>query len=398
MKTTLTTFSAVVALSALSLPVIAEHEITNRTDSAASAVNSGTARYGTTGQTLGTVARSSKVVGAEVRNSADEKLGKVHEMAVDLEAGRIVEVILSVGGVLGIGDKLVAVPPSAFSLDGENKLRLETDKARLKSSEEFDSARWEENLQPEQVARVYREYGANTYFVDPARPKGAATPSADRIGHAEKATKVVGLTIKNNQDETVGKVDDLTVDLAAGRIVNVVVSAGGFLGVGDDLNFIPPASFRYNGERNGLVLDVTKDSLTQAPRFKKTEWPDISDRNSVSEVYRYYRVDPYFATGADNAARNSADQNRNALTPLDQGSGEADIALTRNIRTGIRQMEGLSVNAQNIKVITRDGKVTLRGPVDSEAERTALSELVRRYVTSSDIDNQIEVKRTDVNR
>lgn len=397
MKTTLTTFSAVVALSALSLPVIADHEITNRTDSASSVkIDSDWGRV--TRSTLGTVARSTKVVGSEVRNGADEKLGKVHDLAIDLEAGRIVQVILSVGGVLGIGDKLVAVPPSSLSVDGDNKLRLETDKARLKASEEFDANRWEENFQPAQVARAYREYNVDTYFLDPAKPRGATSPSAERIGYTEKASKLVGLSIKNNQDETVGKVNDLTLDLTAGRVVNVVVSAGGFLGVGDELNFIPPTSFRYNGERNQLVLDVTKDSLTQAPRFKSTEWPDMSDRNSVSEVYRYYHVDPYFKTDADNTARNAVDRNKGALTPLDQGSSDADVSLTRNIRTGIRQMDGLSVNAQNVKVITRDGKVTLRGAVDSESERVALSELVRRYVTSGSIDNQIEVKQSSVNR
>jgi hyperosmotically inducible protein len=408
MKTTLATFSAVVAISALSLPAAIAEEITNRTDRTGSFQN-GTDRtdsfnrnnpaWNRSSRTqLGTVSKSSKVIGAEVRNAADEKLGKVEDLAIDLEAGRIVQVILSVGGVLGIGDKLVAVPPSSFSVDSDNKVRLETDKARLKASEKFDTSRWEDNFQPSQVSRVYREYNTEPYFSDSSASRGVTGASRAGIGYTEKASKLVGLSIKNNQDESVGKVNDLTLDLTAGRVVNVVVSAGGFLGVGDELNFVPPSSFRYNGEHNGLLLDVSKESLTSAPRFKNTEWPDLSNRDSVSEVYRYYRVEPYFSGDADNSGRNVVDRNNSTLTPLDQGNGEADLAMTRNIRTGIQQMEGLSVNARNIKVITRDGKVTLRGAVDSGAERAALSELARRYVTSGNIDNQLEVKQGSVNR
>src|ERR1700674_4824957 len=54
-----------------------------------------------------------------------------------------------------------------------------------------------------------------------------------RLGPSEKANKVIGMEVKNSQNEKLGKVDDLAIDLGSGRIVAAVISIGGFLGLGD---------------------------------------------------------------------------------------------------------------------------------------------------------------------
>src|SRR5438094_9170843 len=74
-----------------------------------------------TGQ-FGPGEKASKIIGMEVKNLQNEKLGKVDELAVDLESGRIALAVLSVGAFLGIGDTLVAVPPSALHYDVANKV------------------------------------------------------------------------------------------------------------------------------------------------------------------------------------------------------------------------------------------------------------------------------------
>src|SRR6185503_14664270 len=70
---------------------------------------------------LGQGARASDVIGMEVRDAANTKIGKVDELAVELESGRIIQVIVSSGGLLGVGDRLVAVPPQSFKLDASAK-------------------------------------------------------------------------------------------------------------------------------------------------------------------------------------------------------------------------------------------------------------------------------------
>lgn len=347
------------------------------------------------GERLGLLMKGSKIVGAEVKNSQDEKLGKIQELAIDLEAGRVVEVIVSAGGVLGVGDKLVAIPTASFKAKDEQSVILDLDKARLKEATEFDGANWDSSLSPGQVARTYREYGLAPYFQDRADRTGTAALSTDRMGYAQKASRLIGFPVENRQGEKVGKVNDLLVDLHSGRVVQAVVSAGGFLGIGNELNFVPPEAFRYNAEHSALVLDVTRESLGKAPRFNGDEWTAAADPAGYGDIYEYYRVKPYFSTKpveVDNTRRNSRDRDDRHLTPLDQGNNEADLTLTKNIRTAVRQTTGLSVNAQNVKIITRGGQVTLRGPVNSDAEKAAITAIVRRYADKGRVDNQLEVK------
>jgi sporulation protein YlmC with PRC-barrel domain len=61
-----------------------------------------------------------------------------------------------------------------------------------------------------------------------------------RLNDAAKASDIIGMTVKNYQDEKLGKVEDLAVDVESGRIVQVILSTGGFIGIGDTLSAVPP--------------------------------------------------------------------------------------------------------------------------------------------------------------
>ena len=65
----------------------------------------------------------------------------------------------------------------------------------------------------------------------------------------------------------------------------------------------------------------------------------------------------------ENTEINVRDKGNTTLTPEDQKENEGDIKITAAIRQAVVKNESLSVNAQNIKIITRNGVVTLRGPV-----------------------------------
>ncbi len=98
------------------------------------------------------------------------------------------------------------------------------------------------------------------------------------------------------------------------------------------------------------------------------------------------------ATQPDNTARNERDRDPKALTPLDQGNSKADVDTTAQIRREIVGTKGLSVNAQNVKIITNNGHVTLRGPVDSAGEKRIVGEIAARIAPSKHADNQVEVR------
>ena len=93
----------------------------------------------------------------------------------------------------------------------------------------------------------------------------------------------------------------------------------------------------------------------------------------------------------DNSGQNRVDRSGAALTPMDQGNSQADLALTQAIRKAVTSDSSLSVNAQNIKIITRDGVVVLRGPVASQAELEAVLVHAKSAAGTARIDNQLAV-------
>jgi hyperosmotically inducible protein len=331
--------------------------------------------------------KASEIIGKQVTDAGGQKLGKVDELAVDVESGRVSLVLLNVGGVLGVGGKTVAIPPRAFADDPMSKsLRLDIDKNKISAAPEFDMAKWKEGVTTNQIIAVYRHYGQEPYFVAVREVKTA------RTFRTERASKVIGFPVVNSENKKCGDVDNLVVDLPAGRILHVVVASGGFLGVGDSLNAVPPSALSYTPSGDALLLNLSKEKLTQAPSFKKNEWPDFKDPQYSGKVYRSYGVDPYFSTDADNTARNVRDRSDTTLTPLDQGTSEGDVLITRRIRQEMLARNGLSGNARNVKVITVNGRVTLRGPVNDEAEKEAINAIATR-LANGNVDNQIEVKR-----
>ncbi len=93
---------------------------------------------------------------------------------------------------------------------------------------------------------------------------------------------------------------------------------------------------------------------------------------------------------ADNTAKNVRDRQDSAKTPIDQNENQTDVSMTANIRSRVMDAK-LSINAQNVKIITQDGRVTLRGPVNSEAEKVRIEEIAKS-VAGDKVDSQLELK------
>ena len=93
----------------------------------------------------------------------------------------------------------------------------------------------------------------------------------------------------------------------------------------------------------------------------------------------------------DNTKVNKRDRDEKTLTPLDQSNSKEDLGITQAIRKSIMQ-QGLSVNAKNIKIITRNGEVTLRGPVNNTAEVEKIVEVAKAVQGIKSLNNQLEVK------
>jgi hyperosmotically inducible periplasmic protein len=97
------------------------------------------------------------------------------------------------------------------------------------------------------------------------------------------------------------------------------------------------------------------------------------------------------AAAPDNTAVNDRDADANTKTPIDQNENQADIDITAKIRKAVVDTE-MSINAQNVKIITQDGRVTLRGPVDSADEKAKIEEIAHTVAGADHVDSQLEVK------
>jgi osmotically-inducible protein OsmY len=97
------------------------------------------------------------------------------------------------------------------------------------------------------------------------------------------------------------------------------------------------------------------------------------------------------AHDADNTGKNVRDREERTLTPMDQSNKKEDLDVTANIRKALMDDDTLSTNGRNVKVITRDGVVTLRGPVDSDQERVAIARTAQSIAGVRRVDNQLEI-------
>jgi hyperosmotically inducible protein len=94
----------------------------------------------------------------------------------------------------------------------------------------------------------------------------------------------------------------------------------------------------------------------------------------------------------DNTGVNERDRDDQTLTAGDQSNSDSDLEITRRIRETVVEDDSLSFTAKNVKIITVDGRVTLRGPVRSEAERATIEKKAVAVAGAGQVENQLEIK------
>jgi osmotically-inducible protein OsmY len=98
------------------------------------------------------------------------------------------------------------------------------------------------------------------------------------------------------------------------------------------------------------------------------------------------------AAPVDNSAINERDRSNHTLTPENQSQSKSDVALAAAVRRAVIAQSGLSTDGQNIKIITMNNAVTLRGPVKDSAERTTIDKIARAAAGQANVDNQLETR------
>jgi sporulation protein YlmC with PRC-barrel domain len=216
-----------------------------------------------------------KLLGRNIKYMQNETIGEVRSIHLD-PSGKVDAVIVSVGGFLGVGDREVLLDWRELQIDANGEVvHVNMTKDQLKAKAPYS----------------YREPGLRgTVFTD----KGVYTPDradrSDRTSRTDTASidvptrstgdfnvagqmsaeALIGKTVKNATNENVGKIDDVYLD-ASGSVKLVVVSVGGFLGVGSKTVAVPWADLKFGRDGSSITVltNWTKDSMKAMPDYKE---------------------------------------------------------------------------------------------------------------------------------
>ncbi|MFB3819075.1 MAG: PRC-barrel domain-containing protein [Candidatus Methylomirabilales bacterium] len=167
-------------------------------------------------------------------------------------------------------DRYLFVPLSVFSVSG-NKLVMAADRDKIRQAPSFAKDKW-----PKMGDTGWREEVDKFYASAPA-PGGQAGTQAgkDRLVRASEFLKK---DVRNPQNERLGDVQDIVIEMNSGRVLYAVMAAGGFLGIGEKLFAIPVSAFNLATDGKELVLAADKERLKNAEGFDKNQWPATASR------------------------------------------------------------------------------------------------------------------------
>lgn len=228
------------------------------------------------------VEEAKRLIGMNVQNARGRDLGKLTDMVVDLEAGRVIYAVVNLSGR---GGAKVLVPQS-LSLTGDDKaLRFTGDESKLNSAPAFDRNADVSNAQF--AANVYTHFGQDHNWFDASR----------NFANAHKASELMNMKVQNTQNQNLGQVQNLMVDLPRARVLYVILSAAPIVGRGEHVFALPPNAFTQGSDGKTLVSDLDKAKLEGAPRFNRANLRELANPAKAAEIYRYYGKQAYWNTG-----------------------------------------------------------------------------------------------------
>ncbi len=112
-------------------------------------------------------------------------------------------------------------------------------------------------------------------------------------------SKLIGIKVNNEQGENLGKIKSLLAD-SHGRIAFAIISYGGVGGLGETMVAVPFGALSYNSPARLYVLDMSKEQLASAPKYKGES--DLANPKFADEVYNFFGQHPYWSEGRNGNA------------------------------------------------------------------------------------------------
>ena len=107
------------------------------------------------------------------------------------------------------------------------------------------------------------------------------------------ADTLIGNDVYNLDEEDIGDIKEIMLDVATGNIAYAVLSFGSFLGMGEKLFAVPWSALKLDADNKRFILNIEKTRLQNAPGFDKSNWPNLADRTWANDIHSYYGIKPY---------------------------------------------------------------------------------------------------------
>jgi sporulation protein YlmC with PRC-barrel domain len=268
------------------------------------------------------------------------------------------------------------------------------------------------------------------YTHETQKPKEAQSDIAFAAGGNLKASSIIGMPVRNDTGDRLGKVNDIIVNLESHSAPFAIVEYGGALGIGSTRIAVPLSDLRWTSDSRHLFMTATKDDFQSANVSPTGGWMAVSGEDWAKNVDKFYgqpaaldksRFERQEATDVlrgREPVRNPTDITtpptdvntppKDVTTPKDAKSADellnrtpvpeqqnltkpTDEDLTTKV-TGLLRSD-VGQDADNIQVSISEGVVTLNGKVPTAAQKQALENRIKALPGVTRIENNLETSK-----
>ena len=232
----------------------------------------------------GKLVKASEVVGAKLFNREGQHIGEINDVVFDENKGGVTHGMLAVGGWLGVGENITAVPWKHIqqSKKTPGEYVVDVEKSKLTADMSFKANDW-----PKLTEGWYKE----TYsrFGLPTKPGMKLV----------RASTAIDAELFNQNGKDIGEIKNLLMHPKTGKIAYATCEVDEYATGNDKLTNVPWNLIRQSEkETQGFVVNAEEAKLKGAKYFSRNAWPNYNDPLWHDNTYGYYGVEPFWTDRA----------------------------------------------------------------------------------------------------
>jgi len=330
----------------------------------------------TSAKSAGASARD--IIGQDVKSLVGEDLGEIKDLVISPKGGNIVYALVTKGGVLGVGEKIRAVPMSALKSAAvrDGALTLDITQAKWESAPLFRDEELD-LLGGDRGREVFTHYGQDWN----REMLKAGTSANEQSNRLMRVSTLIGKNITNAGQE-VGEVEDVIVNLSTRRGSALIDPNDNYVGTNQDyiINF---NQLMVSPDRK----DVYTTTLTKSD-FERAK-PARADWWGVTTGYPYVWTGYTYNRGQGYVASTSPDGNNVNVARTSDDNGKVTVA---EVRAALDNDPALAEAARHVTLAEEDRKLVIRGDLRTEDMQEKIADRVKELAKGWNVDDKTKVK------